>query len=789
MPHHGIRLLLACALLAASCLAVPASSTPLRSASSTIDISGLTSFLATLPSDEQDEQLRDWAVYGLMGGSAPDGGVPVRHAALRETEPRIVSPGRVFVLSAREWGVLLAPELLRDRALIGSLVDGRRATTDALPERVALFSYTYNAPTATITVIPAGSVPARELFTATYGYHAAVVRTLADLTGFLGEVDDLVSAERRPEGLLLGGRRFGRDARRSVTTEEVAALFQAYNPPADASARTRYDASLSERYERTVARDRKLRKALARGTTSREAVLVQLRRRYPFRPAPGQGGSVGFSLDPERDYATLAADLEGIARQASLAPPARRELAAAAERIRTRRDIQPLLALRQRYQRSAGITDQRFGELLRATEARNTYQAARYDGNLQGTRPAMVLFYTDLLAKLWALDYNGITPKGAVKGMRTIQEISVPKLFWPDMVRLSQTRLWFGLRKEGFDLYGDRLLFQPVATRVYAASFDPLAPGRETQPNYQSREFLGWWDGHYEAIADYEPAYHRLNEIQKWSALFVVLNEQGNRSLDFLRTVPVTRDLDFSVWSRNNASLKTRIDIPFLDRRRYGRTTECLPLLTSRDYRLMGANHVMSGGVSLASRQEILAKLHEHDAPSSPSAKPPAKNGAGAKGGGQKEAKAAVPTRGRAPSAGTAHKTGAPGAGYGSFRAEQQPRAVKLTWERSPSVVMADLVNALAARQQANPRMHRGEGVFAGLPGVESVVRVKAGSAYLVKAKGIGDGWIYVSVNPAQPSGYPARAAADFPEADIFCARLVAGAAARKLGAGKAVVR
>ena len=328
-----------------------------------------------------------------------------------------------------------------------------------------------------------------------------------------------------------------------------------------------------------------------------------------------------------------------------------------------------------------------------------------------------------------------------------------------------------------------------LPTRVYAASFDPLKPGRETQPNYQSREFLGWWDAHYEAIADYEPAYHRLNEIQKWSALFVVLKEQGDQSLGFLQAVPVTRDLDFAAWSRNNASLKSRIDIPFLDRRRYGRTTECLPLLTSRDYRLMGANHIMSGGVSLASRQEIMAKLHEHDAAPRQSATAPARRGPATARGGQKGEKPPERTGGQATSGGTAKTTGPESTGYGTFRAEQRPRTVKLTWERSPSVVMADLVNALAARQQSNPRAYRGEGIFSGLPGVESVVRVKAGSAYLVKTRGTGDGWIYLSLNPAQPSGYPARAAADFPEADIFCARIVTGAAARKLAAGKAVVR
>jgi hypothetical protein len=102
---------------------------------------------------------------------------------------------------------------------------------------------------------------------------------------------------------------------------------------------------------------------------------------------------------------------------------------------------------------------------------------------------------------------------------------------------------------------------------------------------------------------------------------------------------------------------------------------------------------------------------------------------------------------------------------------------------------MTDFVNALAARQQANPRAHRGEGIFGGLPDVQSVVRVKAGAAYLVKTGAIRDQWVYLSVNPANAAGYPARAAASHPEADIFCARLVSAAEARRLAAGKAVLK
>ena len=50
-------------------------------------------------------------------------------------------------------------------------------------------------------------------------------------------------------------------------------------------------------------------------------------------------------------------------------------------------------------------------------ERRNAYQAARYDGDLQGTEVGMVLFDTDLLAKLWAIDFDESSPRrGFIRG-------------------------------------------------------------------------------------------------------------------------------------------------------------------------------------------------------------------------------------------------------------------------------------------------------------------------------------------------------------------------------------
>ena len=133
-----------------------------------------------------------------------------------------------------------------------------------------------------------------------------------------------------------------------------------------------------------------------------------------------------------------------------------------------------------------------------------------------------------------------------------------------------------------------------------------------------------------------------------------------------------------------------------------------------------------------------------------------------------------------------------PGGSYGTFSAEKGEKktgALKLKWEKGPLIAMHELVASLAALQQADNKLHRGEAIFGAVGDVQSVVRVQEWSAYLVKTGASNDQWIYLGVNPARLADYPAQAAAAFPEADIFCAKLVSDAYARKLAAGKLVVR
>ena len=169
------RLLLAYTIIATFLLpltAIPADS-PVKAATPvTIDISSLTSFFSTLPPDEKDEQLRDWALYGLKGslGLSSDEDIPIRNQALLDIQPCEVAPGRVFVLSTNEWGVLVPDDLLKNKPLIGGLVDKKYVTGNSLPERVVVFSYRSNASSSNINISFENSIKSKDLFTPEYGY-------------------------------------------------------------------------------------------------------------------------------------------------------------------------------------------------------------------------------------------------------------------------------------------------------------------------------------------------------------------------------------------------------------------------------------------------------------------------------------------------------------------------------------------------------------------------------------------------------------------------------------------
>lgn len=411
----------------------------------------------------------------------------------------------------------------------------------------------------------------------------------------------------------------------------------------------------------------------------------------------------------------------------------------------------------------------------------NSYQHARYDGKLQGTIPGMTLFYTDLLAKLWALDYNGLFPK--IPGFRAMPKIKVPRLYWEDFIRLSKTRLWFGFKQESFEIYGKRLLFEPVATRVYSASSDPLFPGRESKPNYQSGEFLNWWDMHYQDVADFEPQYHRLNQMQKWGCILLILKEEKHHILDFLFNVSVTRNLDFENWYSNTDYLKHKTKVPFLDKNKYNRTTECLALMKSNPYPLLGGNFFLSGGVSLASKKDVLAKLKK----SKP--QPTANKGIPIAGEKQVSMKKKAVKQIIKDKQVTEIPTGqnkfklkykVENSKIGNFSTEKQNDMVQLRWEKGEDAILNELITSLVSIQETRQPGYKNEEIFRLVDEIDTVARVNGNTEYLIKGKTIEDRWVYLGIN-RKIDNYSASASGTEADSDIFYAKLLTDAQYTKL--------
>lgn len=314
----------------------------------------------------------------------------------------------------------------------------------------------------------------------------------------------------------------------------------------------------------------------------------------------------GFSLDPTYDFEGLskffAKELEPVLREIAASSPkeiTQREITAAKTAL-TNKDPDPFLRLLGKLSK-AGDTE--IAELIHdATKVDYAFQHARYDGELKGTEVGMVLFYTDLLAKLWALDFMNSTPSKHIRGFYPLSDAPVSPVHQANVDNFSDTRLWFGPRNQGFQLAGDnsnKMFFGRTATRVYSASHDPFAPGEEQEGNASAAEFLGWWDAHYDEIARYEPQYERLNEIMKWSVVIGWLsNSERLSSMNFLKDVAVNNSNRFPDWVNRNPNLKFQDwkEIGFHPAGYKNSSTESLPLLTSPSGDLMG-------GVSLGGKE------------------------------------------------------------------------------------------------------------------------------------------------------------------------------------------
>jgi hypothetical protein len=776
-----------------------------------IDISSLMDFYGTLSSDEKEEQLKDWAFYGLFSSleikqeeinSSGEAETPMRYPSLKEKQNFKIQPGRIAVLNDKTCVMLIPQREIENKPLQGSLFDQEMFSSGTVPEKVYIFSYIFDPAGTAITTSYIRTISGQSLLTQEYGYIQKQVTDTESLKEFLLQTDCLIKVIFKDKSIVLGGRRNKPEKNFGASFEDVSALEQAYikhiPPEAEQERRKSYDVFLSRKYEELAKNDKRLKKAIKNGNVKYSYIMAQIKKHFPYRPLEDEDSNVGFSLDPLIDYIGMSESLNNlcfkngnftdIAKDKELSNSVdshRQDILSVAGEINKKQGVTSILRFRKKLSVSKINADKQLDAILQNIELNNTYQTARYDGKMKGTTPAMVLFYTDLTAKLWALDYNNLAPKQYITGFNTLSEIKVPKLYWEDFVKLSKTRLWFGLRQESFDINGDSLQFEPIAARVYAASSDPMYPGKESKPNFQSGQFLGWWDNHYSSVADYEPYYYKLNEILKWSCVFLVAKEKHLYLFDYLNDVPVERSLDFETWYKNSTDLKNKTTLPFVDRNKFNRTTECFKILRSNTYPLMDRSFFVSGGVSLASKNDIRKKLglnitsKKHKTYTS---------GKTTTVHAKSKLSSSDLKNSRTAKEHIAKKI-EPENTYGDFSAKKEDRKIKLAWHKNEGAVLDECVNQLVKAQSGQSQAQKTEDIFRQVKNSEKIVRVELGKLYLIKTKELKDKWIYISVNPeGKLERFNAKAAGTEPYSDIFCAKTISRLEAEKLSAVKQAV-
>lgn len=597
-------------------------------------------------SRQHDDQARDWLMWVVATSLVPDAGqlsdmlfdAPVaRKGHLQAVSRMDYGTTRSFVLPRGDV-VALVPEAdaLQREDHLAQVFDDQRRNLAGVPARILVYEYALTSPNKA-TITRGREVDGQYFLTAESGYLSTVVNNVEQLQEFMRRTDDLLVAQVTPQGLKVSGRRM-HASYRNIGPTEVAALWQAEqaikeanNPEfaeessallAKANSQLRdFQVSMLRRNaldDMLVIRAEKerLEREVARGQRA-------LRERYIAAGKNVPGNGTGFSLDPIHDHRLLAEELESDAELHRItskneADRERLEEAIAALKV-TPGDEDLLLQLGGDLDLRVGDPDAKeASELIGFALHNSGLQRARYDGPLAGTEAGMILFYTDLLAKLWALDFQGSAP-AVIEDFIPYAKTRVSHVYDAENIKLSNTRLWFGPERAGFETVGeDQLLLGRIATRIYAASANTFSPGKEGEPNAESDAFLKWWNDHYDEVAHYEPEYQRLNQLMKWSLLIAWLEKQQSASqLGFLAATNVDRSAWFPDWMRQNSSLRFNRweSDPFRQKGYLGNRTEVMVLLESRPY--LQAHRVgpgvhyavgtVSGGVTLASKDQFLA--------------------------------------------------------------------------------------------------------------------------------------------------------------------------------------
>jgi len=487
----------------------------------TISYANAADWLDGLAFEDHDDQILDWAVWGLAGLLKLDtktlrdafyDQTMVRDPIFEGLTANRIGLGRGF-LDNRGILHMLAPanDPAASRA-IGMVLDDYRKDAGIDPERVLIYWYEIDRQAQQVILMPDG-VRMTQAVRDEYGYREMRVDTLEDLQRFLEETCHLSHLELRDRQLWAGGWNWPDAPAGQVTAQDLAVLQNGYR-----------------------------------------------------RAARGMSSEPGFSLDP-----------------GEMLPLA---------------ELGPLL-------RRADLSAQEYQEYLDkmiSNVGQPSYQVARYEGGLQGTEAGMTYFYTDLVAKAWSMGKGKGAPIGQVPGFVSDLRAKTP---WGHCTTEEESgRLWFGLREEAISIHSGRIDLGSITTRVFTLIQDPMVGDREIEPSYRFGRIIWWWDRHYLAMADYEPQYHRLDQLMRWGAAIAWLVEQDIVMLPKVPNAEVKDNWHFGDWLALHPELKWRFNVPFVEPP--GETTEALLILYSKPHEDCGGRWIWAGGISNPSIERIV---------------------------------------------------------------------------------------------------------------------------------------------------------------------------------------
>jgi hypothetical protein len=615
-----------------------------------------------LTAREQVNQLRDWLLFTIVSSSDLSVGevnqilydLPtIRHGYTKpvgrfeygRTRSAYLGNGRVIAL--------LPSVTSNERAnLLSKIADYHRMSLEKIPETFFIFEYEIDLQTQIAKVTQKQAITGHDLFVKAFGYHESEIEGLANLEKFMTQVDDLTYAQIDNNRLVLGGRKLSGVDYRNIRVEDVAAIWQAEKKITESLDRfekkwkekdKKFKENKTYKIYREIKRlseesDEEFLRRREESEKEYKNLFQKLekernRRREAKKKEWKENKLVlgsGFSLDWRYDY-------EGLLNAFNALKPYFHELAGLRPPVISQEDIDKVEysltvedetlflaladSLSERSERRASMV----GTSMKVAAEKFCFQIARYDGDLQGTEVGMVLFYTDLLSKIWAINYVNATADANIADFIPETQIPISPIYEEDAEKYNSTRTWFGPHENGFQVQENskKLFFARKAIRVYSASSNTYEPGIEVAPNAYSAAFTDWWNNYYDEVARYEPEYERLNEIMKWSLLVSWLADDTpsvngkRRFLGFIKNVPINRSNWFPEWVRNNPQLKfTQWDsviclqdascaVRFYERGYKGTTSETMPLLYSSFGKRVEELRMLYGGVNLGGKSAI----------------------------------------------------------------------------------------------------------------------------------------------------------------------------------------